>query len=66
MTKEQIHNIMSDQFIVSSANVNNRKGNGLGYLIVKDLIKIMNAELQITSEKYKGTTITVSIPGINE
>ena len=29
MTAEQIQNVMSDQFIVSSANVDNRKGNGL-------------------------------------
>jgi hypothetical protein len=30
-----------DQFIISSANIDNRKGNGLGYLIIKDLLKTM-------------------------
>ncbi len=62
MTPEQIQNIMSDQFIVSSANVDNRKGNGLGYLIIKDLIKMMGASLQIKSEKGKGTAVSVVIP----
>ncbi len=62
MTPEQIQNIMGDQFIVSSANIDNRKGNGLGYLIIKDLIKMMGASLQIKSEKGKGTEVAVVIP----
>ncbi|MGC4104475.1 ATP-binding protein [Ferruginibacter sp.] len=61
MTKEQIQNIMADQFIVSSANIDNRKGNGLGYLIIKDLVKMMGATLQINSEKGKGTTVFVKM-----
>ncbi len=71
MTPEQIQNIMSDQFIVSSANIDNRKGNGLGYLIIKDLLKMMGASLQIKSEKTptkdssgrkKGTVVSIIIP----
>jgi K+-sensing histidine kinase KdpD len=61
MTAEQIKNIMADQFIVSSANIDNRKGNGLGYLIIKDLVKMMNASLHITSEKGKGTTVSIEM-----
>jgi signal transduction histidine kinase len=71
MTAEQIKNIMADQFIVSSANMDNKKGNGLGYLIIKDLLKMMNSELSINSEKArpdgsfgrgKGTTVYVELP----
>lgn len=62
MTPEQIKNIMADQFIVSSANIDNKKGNGLGYLIIKDLIKMMHAKLSINSEKGKGTTVYVELP----
>ena len=62
MTAEQIKNIMADQFIISSANVDNKKGNGLGYLIIKDLLKMMNAQLFINSEKGKGTTVYVELP----
>lgn len=62
MTPEQIKNIMADQFIISSANIDNRKGNGLGYLIIKDLVKMMNAVLNISSEKGKGTTVQIVLP----
>ena len=62
MTPEQIKNIMADQFIISSANIDNRKGNGLGYLIIKDLVKIINAILKISSEKGKGTIVSVILP----
>ncbi|MBS1511788.1 MAG: HAMP domain-containing histidine kinase [Bacteroidetes bacterium] len=59
MTPEQIRNIMADQFIISSANVDKKKGNGLGYLIIKDLVKTMDATLHIESEKGKGTAVSV-------
>ncbi len=62
MTAEQIHNIMADEFIVSSTNIDKRKGNGLGYLIIKDLLKMMNASLQIVSEKNKGTKVSLIVP----
>jgi signal transduction histidine kinase len=62
MTPEQIQNIMADQFIVSSANIDKRKGNGLGYLIIKDLVKTMGATLRIESKKDSGTTVFVSLP----
>ncbi|MGG9964587.1 ATP-binding protein [Ferruginibacter sp. SUN106] len=61
MTADQIKNIMADQFIISSANIDNRKGNGLGYLIIKDLIKTMNAKLQISSEKGIGTSVSIEL-----
>ena len=51
MTQEQINNIMADHFIISSANVDNRKGNGLGYLIIKDLLKIIRGSLVILKRK---------------
>jgi signal transduction histidine kinase len=63
MTQEQITNIMADHFIISSAKVDNRKGNGLGYLIIKDLLKIIRGSLSIQSEKGKGTTVTIRLPG---
>jgi signal transduction histidine kinase len=62
MTQEQINNIMADHFIISSANVDNRKGNGLGYLIIKDLLKIIRGRLSIQSEKGRGTKVTVWVP----
>ena len=63
MTQEQINNIMADHFIMSSTNVDNRKGNGLGYLIIKDLLKIIRGRLSIRSEKNKGTRVIIELPG---
>jgi signal transduction histidine kinase len=62
MTPEQVQNIMADQFIISSVNNDNRKGNGLGYLIIKDLLKMMGAQLRISSEKDRGTCVQVDMP----
>lgn len=62
MTMEQINNIMNEQTIVSSANKDNRKGNGLGYLIIKDLLKTMQATMSIQSTPGMGTTVSVTIP----
>lgn len=63
MTPEQIDNIMDDLFIISSTNVDNRKGNGLGYLIIKDLLRIIRGKLTILSEKGTGTVVTVILQG---
>jgi signal transduction histidine kinase len=52
MSEEQIKNVLADQTIISSANSKNKKGHGLGYLIIKDLIKMMGAEIRITSEEH--------------
>jgi len=62
MTPEQIQNVMADQFIISSVHVDNRKGNGLGYLIIKDLLKMMEGRFNIQSEKGKGTTVSIHLP----
>lgn len=63
MTKEQVKNILSDDYIISSANIDNRKGNGLGYLIIKDLLKMIDGKIAIESKKGKGTIISVTFPG---
>ncbi len=65
MTQEQIANIMADHFIVSSANLDNKKGNGLGYLIIKDLLKMIDGTILIESEKNVGTTVSVKISIFN-
>jgi signal transduction histidine kinase len=62
MTAEQIHNIMAEEYIISSANIDHRKGNGLGYLIIKDLLKMMGSSLQISSKKNEGTTVSFTVP----
>jgi len=66
MTQDQVKNILSDDFIISSANIDNRKGNGLGYLIIKDLLKMMDGKIAIESKKGKGTIVSVTFPSTKE
>lgn len=61
MTPEQIQHITADEIIITSANVDRRKGHGLGYLIIKDLLKMTGGTLQIQSEKGSGTTISITL-----
>jgi signal transduction histidine kinase len=62
MTPEQVRNIMGEQIIISSANKDNRRGNGLGYLIIKDLVKMTGATLHIQSKKGEGTEVFIEFP----
>jgi signal transduction histidine kinase len=64
MTPEQVQRLMADEVIITSANVDNKRGHGLGYLIIKDLIKTMGAGLQIKSKKGEGTTVFIRMPAV--
>jgi signal transduction histidine kinase len=59
MSPEQIQRLMADDVVITSANVDNKKGHGLGYLIIKDLLKTMGAALNIESKKGLGTTVSI-------
>jgi signal transduction histidine kinase len=62
MTEEQINNILSDERTIAAANASNRKGTGLGYEIIKDLLKIVKGRLNIISNKNLGTTVQLILP----
>ena len=61
MTAEQIERLMADEIVVTSANVDNKKGHGLGYLIIKDLLKTMDVTIRIESTKAKGTEVFIKM-----
>ncbi len=63
MTPEQIQRLMADEVVITAANVDNKKGHGLGYLIIKDLLKTMGASLHIESKRGEGTTVSIKMPG---
>jgi K+-sensing histidine kinase KdpD len=52
---------MAEEVVITSANVDNKKGHGLGYLIIKDLLKTMDAALDIQSKKGDGATVSITI-----
>lgn len=60
MTPDQIERLLADDVVISSANVDNKKGHGLGYLIIKDLLKTINATLKIESIKNEGAVVYIS------
>jgi signal transduction histidine kinase len=61
MSPEQIQRLMAEEVVITSANVDNKKGHGLGYLIIKDLLKTMDAALDIQSKKGDGATVSITI-----
>jgi signal transduction histidine kinase len=62
MSKDQVNNLMMNERIITAANIDNKKGTGLGYLIIKDLLKMMDGALEVKSRKNEGTTVLVSLP----
>ncbi len=59
MTEAQIKNLLSDDPLIHTVRPDNTKGNGLGYLIIRDLIHITGARLKIESMVGLGTTVSV-------
>ncbi len=66
MTQQQKENILNKEYIISSVNVDEKRGSGLGYLIVRDLIKIISADIYIESEINIGTTVFIKWQKIEE
>ena len=59
----QVQKLLGEEVVISAANIDHRRGHGLGFLIIKDLVKTMGASLDIKSKKEVGTTVTVKLPG---
>ena len=59
ISEQQKENILNKDYIISSVNVDEKRGSGLGYLIIRDLIKILSAEIMIESEINIGTTVII-------
>jgi K+-sensing histidine kinase KdpD len=57
--------ILAGRVVITSANIDNRKVHGLGYLIIKDLAKAMNATLSIESRRRKGRRVMITAPVVN-
>lgn len=62
MTAEQMQNVLQEEIIISSATVDNRKGHGLGYQIIKDLVALIGASIDIQSQKGMGTSVIITFP----
>lgn len=59
MTEDKIRELLNN---VHGAYPSFKKGK-LGYVLIRDFLKIIGGRLEIRSEKGKGTTVTVILPG---
>lgn len=59
MSEGKIRNILMDDVQVREVSAEKRSGHGLGYLIIKDLVRWMNARLEIKSNTDAGTEVRV-------
>lgn len=59
MTQDTIQKIMSDNNNHTSLGTSNEKGTGLGIMLTKDFVDLMNGKIWIESEVGQGTTVSL-------
>lgn len=62
MDADTLNNLFESNLNISSKGTNEEVGTGFGLTICRKLIKKHNGFLIITSEKNKGTTMTINLP----
>jgi signal transduction histidine kinase len=62
MAAEQVQNLLGKEVTINTSSVDKKTGNGLGYLIIKDLLQLTGCTLTINSQKNTGTRVFVFIP----
>lgn len=61
MSADLVRRILSDENIGPSITVDNRKGNGLGYMIINDLLVMIDGKMTIESSLGNGTTVKITL-----
>lgn len=62
MSKDQVSHIFDKFFRVTSGNLHDVKGFGLGLSYVKKMVHLHNGKIQVNSELGKGTTFSLYFP----
>lgn len=66
MNKDQLSKIFDQFYRVSTGNLHDVKGFGLGLSYVHDIIKRMKGTVKVKSEKNKGTEFELILPAANK
>ena len=66
ISKENLRLIFNRFERIDKSFSKNTEGSGLGLHIVKEIIDLLGGKIKISSEEYKGTCVTVTIPIIKD
>ncbi|MEN9525460.1 MAG: hypothetical protein RLZZ256_844, partial [Bacteroidota bacterium] len=61
MKQETIDHLLKEDILVHNLSNESRSGHGLGYLIIKDLVRWLGARIDIQSTPGKGTRVSIFI-----
>lgn len=62
MTEEELNQLYTKFWRAEDAHVREQPGTGLGLAIAKNLVELQGGEMQVESEKDKGTTFWFTVP----
>jgi signal transduction histidine kinase len=61
MSQEVVDHLLKEDVVVHYKSNENRSGHGLGFLIIKDLVRWVGGRIDIQSEPDKGTRVSIFI-----
>lgn len=62
MTEEQLIAIKKRKKIIPNPDTDNFKGSGIGWELIRELLKHLHAGYEISSKKARGTSVTLLLP----
>lgn len=62
MSNEKIEQLFNEEFTESEKGTQNEKGTGLGFQMVREFARIIDAKLRVESNKGQGTSVWVIFP----